>query len=165
MKPAYRRKLSIACALNAYDNPKKSGFLEAYSRAREISTTPENVLSGWKATGIFPRGRKKALNNRYVRSNNQVRKTPKSQVALNPVLHNFDIGLSPIEFGAPKSSRDILKLAQQVRDIDPILGNPIARQLFRKIGKGLNQHIIENATAETRSNSLQKALDRMTPKC
>jgi hypothetical protein len=164
MKPAYRRKLSMACALNAYDDPKKPEFLEAYSCAREIFSTPGNVLSGWKATGIFPRDRKKALNNRYVRSNNQVRKTPKSQVALNPFLHNFDTGLSPIEFGTPKSSRDILKLAQQARDVDPIFGNPVARQLFRKIGKGLDQHIIQNATAETRSNFLQKALDRMKPK-
>jgi hypothetical protein len=127
MKPAYRRKLSMACALNAYDDPKKPEFLEAYSRAREIATTPGNVLSGWKATGIFPRDRKKALNNSYVRSNNQVRKTPKSQVALNPVLHNFDIGLSPIESGTPKCSRNILKLAQQARDVDPIFGNPVAR--------------------------------------
>jgi hypothetical protein len=83
---------------------------------------------------------------------------------LNPVLHNFDFGLSSIEFGTPKSSRDILKLAQQARDIDPIFGNPIARQLFRKIGKGLDQHIIQNATAETRSDSLRKASDRMKPK-
>jgi hypothetical protein len=80
MKPAYRRKLSMACALNAYDDPEKPEFLEAYSRAREIATTPVNVLSGWKATGIFPLDRKKVLNNRYVRFNNQVRKTPKSQV-------------------------------------------------------------------------------------
>jgi hypothetical protein len=85
-------------------------------------------------------------------------------VALNPILHDFDIGLSPIESGTPKSSRDISKLAQQSRDVNPIFGNPVARQLFRKIGKGLNHHIIQNATAETRSNSLQKTLDRMKPK-
>jgi hypothetical protein len=64
----------------------------------------------------------------------------------------------------PKSSRDILKLAQQARDVDPIFGNPVARQFFRKIGKGPDQHIIQNATAETRSDSLQKALDIMKPK-
>jgi hypothetical protein len=46
MKLAYRRKLNMACAFNAYDDPKKSEFLKAYSRAREIATTPENVLSG-----------------------------------------------------------------------------------------------------------------------
>jgi hypothetical protein len=137
MKPAYRHKLSMACALNAYDDPKKPEFLAACSRAREIATTPGNVLLGWKAPGIFPRDRKKALNNRYVRSNNQVRKTPKSQMALNPVLHNFDIGLSLIEFATPKSSRDILKLAQQTRDVDTIFGTPLPGNYSERSAKDL----------------------------
>jgi hypothetical protein len=84
-------------------------------------------------------------------------------VALNFVLHNFDIGLSLIEFKTPKNSRDILKLAQQTRDINPIFGNPVTRQLFQKTGKGLNQHIIQNTTAETHSDFLQKALDIIKP--
>jgi hypothetical protein len=41
MKPAYRRKLSIACALNAYDNPKNQNFWRPILAPEKLPRRPE----------------------------------------------------------------------------------------------------------------------------
>jgi hypothetical protein len=43
-----KSKVQAGAVTNAYDNPKKPEFLEAYSCASEIATTPGNVLSAGK---------------------------------------------------------------------------------------------------------------------
>jgi hypothetical protein len=69
LKPNYRRKLQLACAFYMESFPGKPEFLDAYSRVRNKVIKSSNIKAGWKATGIYPRNRLKALNSRYVKIN------------------------------------------------------------------------------------------------
>jgi 4-hydroxybenzoate polyprenyltransferase len=42
----------------------KARFLEFYAEAHEIAFCKSNIQSGWKATGLYPKNRLKALSNR-----------------------------------------------------------------------------------------------------
>lgn len=67
LKTIYRKTLREACASSLTMAPGKPEFLQAWNLARKVAFTPANYASGWRATGIFPRDRNKALNNRLAR--------------------------------------------------------------------------------------------------
>jgi hypothetical protein len=69
-----------------------------------------------------------------------------------------------MEFSTPKSSRDVFRIAEELRKIDPDFGKPIARQLFAKLGKGLDAHIINTFSIEARNEFLEQALEKARPK-
>jgi hypothetical protein len=159
IKPLYRRKLQLTYAINMESFPGKPEFLEAYSRVRNEVSKPKNIKAGCLASGIYPKDRRKALNSRYVWSSGETR-TP-GPLPLIPRLSTpyFATGLSPIIFSTPKSSQDVWKIAQDLRDVDPLFSQPVARQLFHKLGKGLDQQIVQSTAIEARNESLQHAMD------
>ena len=55
----------------------KAKFLEFYAEAHEIAFRKQNIQSGWKATGLYPKNRLKVLSNRWVIT--QRAPTPPSQ--------------------------------------------------------------------------------------
>jgi hypothetical protein len=76
----------------------------------------------------------------------------------------FATGLSPIIFSTPKSSRDVWKIAQDLRDVDPLFSQPVARQLFHKLAKELDQQIVQSTAIKARNKSLQHAINSLRPK-
>jgi hypothetical protein len=54
LKPNYRRKLQLACALHMESFPGKPEVLDAYSRVRNEAIKSSNIKAGWEATGIYP---------------------------------------------------------------------------------------------------------------
>src|SRR5215475_3563353 len=66
LKTAYRRLVGEHIALTDTTKVGKANFLEFYAKAREIGLREENVRSGWKATGLYPKSVTKPLNSRWV---------------------------------------------------------------------------------------------------
>ncbi len=64
LKSAYRRFLGEHTALTDTTKVGKANFLEFYAKAREIGLREENIRSGWKATGLYPKNVAKPLNSR-----------------------------------------------------------------------------------------------------
>jgi hypothetical protein len=56
------------------------------------------------------------------------------------------------------------KIAQDLRDVDPLFSQPVARQLFHKLAKGLDQQIVQSTAIEARNKSLQHAMGSLRPK-
>jgi hypothetical protein len=164
LKPNYRRKLQLAYALYMESFPGKPEFLNAYSRVRNEVIKSSNIKAGWEATGIYPRNRLKALNNRYVKINATPGSTFRQPVIPVLPIPDFAVEFSPMEFSTPKSSRDVFRITEKLRKINPNFGKPIARQLFAKLDKGLNAHIINIFSIETRNEFLEQALEKTRPK-
>src|SRR5436189_4756004 len=93
MHPSFRPPL---VSDSATDTTKvgKANFLEFYAKAREIGLRKENIQSGWKATGLYPKNVAKPLNSRWV----VVRKRPATPP---PIISNIS---------TPKRGSDIIKL-------------------------------------------------------
>src|SRR5436305_14704477 len=66
LKTAYRRLVSEYTALTDTTKVGKANFLEFYAKAREIGLREENIRSGWKATGLYPKNVAKPLASRWV---------------------------------------------------------------------------------------------------
>jgi hypothetical protein len=102
----------------------------------------------------------KALNSRYVKINATPGSTFRQPVIPVVPIPDFAVEFSPMEFSISKSSRDVFRIAEELRKIDPDFGKPIIRQLFAKLGKGLNAHIINTFSIETRNEFLKQALEK-----
>jgi hypothetical protein len=85
---------------------------------------------------------------------------------LNAVMDfvDFHTELSPIILNTPQSSWDVWNLARSLREIDPEFGKPVARQLFGKLAKSLDNHILKNTMIEARIEALQHSIDRLRPR-
>jgi hypothetical protein len=58
----------------------------------------------------------------------------------------------------------VWKIAQDLRDVDPLFSQPMARQLFHKLAKGLDQQIVQSTAIEARNKNLLHAMDSLRPK-
>jgi hypothetical protein len=164
LKPNYRRKLQLACALYIKSFPGKPEFLNAYSRVRNEVIKSSNIKAGWKATGIYSRNRLKALNSRYMKINAIPGSTFRQPVIPVVPIPDFAVEFSSMDFSTPKNSWDVFRIAEELRKINPNFGKLIARQLFAKLGKGLNTHIINTFSIEARNEFLKQALEKARPK-
>ncbi|RKK11092.1 hypothetical protein BFJ65_g15084 [Fusarium oxysporum f. sp. cepae] len=95
----------------------KANFLEFYAKAREIGLRKENVQSGWKATGLYPKSVAKPLNSRWV----VVAKRPAI-----PLRVTSDIS-------TPKHGGDVVKLFAEKS------GSPTSRLSIRKAAAALDK--------------------------
>ncbi|KAJ0128683.1 Abhydrolase domain-containing protein mpaH [Fusarium oxysporum f. sp. albedinis] len=112
LKTAYRRLIGEHTALTDATKVRKANFLEFYAKAREIGLRKENVQSGWKATGLYPKSVAKPLNSRWV----VVAKRPAIPLRvtsdiLTPKRGGDVVKLFAEKSGSPTSRLSILKAA------------------------------------------------------
>jgi hypothetical protein len=164
VKPNYKRKLSIACLMNLESFPGKREFIEAYARAREEKGTKKHITAGWTATGIYPRARNKALDNRFVRSS--ISRNRNNFTPLIPVTPTIPVNaeLHDITISTPRSSRDLNIIERNLRGVDPALFTPTIRLLFRKVGKALDDQIVQLSNTQALNQSLQHIVDKSNSK-
>ena len=94
LKTTYRRLIGEYIALTDTTRIRKANFLEFYAKAREIGLREENVRSGWKATGLYPKSVAKPLRSRWV--------TEPRQLATPPPITS--------DILTPKRGGDVIKL-------------------------------------------------------
>ncbi|RYP02834.1 hypothetical protein DL765_010673 [Monosporascus sp. GIB2] len=160
LKRAYRRELTLRNYLYHNDEPTKQDFLESYWCARKEYLIEKHIELGWKVTGIWPRDRSKALNNRWVRDAD--RRTSSMSIS-TPSAPDLIEQMAGIGVPTPKSSRDLVILERELFSVESALKTPTARLLFRKLAKALDQRVLEISSAEYQVEVLQAQLEKARP--
>ena len=141
MKAAYRRLIGDHTALTDTTKVGKANFLEFYAKAREIGLREENIRSGWKATGLYPKSVAKPLNSRWV-------VVPTQLTAPLPITSN----ISTLNCGS-----DIVKLfAEKNR-------SPASRLSIRKAAAALDKVAMEITIRDREIERLQAQLAQAKP--
>ncbi|KAK2041719.1 hypothetical protein LZ31DRAFT_633202 [Colletotrichum somersetense] len=156
-KSAARRSSSLTTTL------KKPEFLEAWMDARLESFTASNIAAGWRATGIFPRDRSKALNSRLARQH--LRDQPDSSLWRTPEAPEArELAImSGIDISTPTSSRQINIIAKDLRSMDPAHRSPTFRSFQSKLGKALDEETVKISTLSEGRDQLAAASESQRP--
>jgi hypothetical protein len=141
LKTAYRRLVGEHTALTDTTKVGKANFLEFYAKAREIGLREENVRSGWKATGLYPKSVAKPLNSRWVILPTQ---PPTPPPKTSDIL-------------TPKRGSDVMKLfAEKNR-------SPASRLSIRKTATALDKVAMEVVTKDREIEGLRAELAQAKP--
>lgn len=136
LKKAYRRHLGDLAILTDSSPVGKLNFLRCYIKARLDALTEKNIKAGFRATGIYPRNKVRALSSRQVVA-------PARRATPEPAQGQV-VGLQ-----TPKGRRD----AQKLLDATGIK-SPGTRLAFRKIAKALEEKDMQLAMANERIRKL-----------
>ena len=155
LKTAYRSKLSTY--INTTDSApiNKLVFLRCYHHARTTGFTQKNILSGWRATGLWPIAMAKPLMNPLVIS------IPSEPIITpTPIIQKNNHQEAIID--TPRHSSQVQKLAN--RPISNHRTDPSIRLLFRKISKTIDEQNTKLAKAEGVVRGLEAKIDNLQPK-
>ncbi|OAQ57469.2 transposase [Pochonia chlamydosporia 170] len=134
----------------------KITFLDCYDKARNTGITKGNILSGWRATGIYPTNMSRPLLSKSLKSATQPLKEITQETPQMCTKQQNDL------LQTPQRGSQIFDYIPQLlrpKDIDPT-----ARQLFRKIRKGIDDKNMQLVEAEQKIQSLQRQIDHQKPR-
>ncbi|OAQ58123.1 transposase [Pochonia chlamydosporia 170] len=152
VKASYRTSI-MDLQLSSHSTPtNKIIFLEYYFKARAAGITKRNILAGWKATGIYPLNMSRPL--------------------LSKLLVSAKIPLQETPQIDTKQQEDLLKTPQRGSEIhqlfhdiiEPQQQDPTARQLFRKIRKGIDKKNMQLVKAEREIQQLKHQIEAYKPR-
>lgn len=156
LKTAYRSRLSTYINITDSAPINKLVFLKCYHHARTIGFTYKNILSGWRATGLWPIAMAKPLLNPLVIS------IPSEPINITPSLIMKQNNTLEAIIDTPRHSSQVQKLANQL--ISSHRTDPTVRLLFRKISKSIDEQNTKLAKAEGVVRGLEAKIDNLRPK-
>lgn len=163
LKKRFRTEITIKCHLIMNMKVSKSDFIWAWNRARQVAFKRYNIMSGWRVTGIHPRNINKPLEHR-------LRKEGESEPEMPPLVSSQESSSQQSAdepsrgLTTPRSSRQVREIETALADGDSGFNNPTARQLFRKVRKGLDDLNVQVATLEQENARLKENLKELRPK-
>ena len=141
LKTVYRRLLGEHTALTDTTKVGKANFLEFYARARETGFREENIRSGWKATGLYPKNVAKPLSSRWVVVSKPSIISPSTTSNISSLKRGSDI----IQLFAGKNS------------------SPKSRLSIRKAATALDKVAMEITMRDREIERLRAQLDQAKP--
>jgi 4-hydroxybenzoate polyprenyltransferase len=170
LKTAYRKSLSNLATWSDSTIVGKRNFLEYYRRARLTALVYQNILSGWKATGLWPVSISKPLMNRLlVENTGNSTTTPVKEGHLDtPVLPGPPITPLPsglIAQGLWTTPTKSIELGQQLDQFHQ--GNRPTRthrQLFQKVTKAFDTLDYNMAFLRKENEALKAQLEAIKPR-
>jgi hypothetical protein len=141
LKTAYRKLINEHISMTDTTRIGKASFLNFYAKAREIGLREENIRSGWKATGLYPKSITKPLRSRWVVRPNQ---------PILPPLNTFNIT-------SPKRGRDLTKLLAKKAT------SPASRLSIRKAAAAFDKIAMELLIRDHEIQRLQAQLIAARP--
>ncbi|RYO76737.1 hypothetical protein DL764_010281 [Monosporascus ibericus] len=139
LKRRFRYWFRERCYGRSSEATDKTDFLWALATAwKEVMGVSRYIKQGFKASGMWPVDRDRALKSPYVKKSD---------------------GLD-----TPKSSKDLKILEKALIKVDPAFGKATGRLLFRKVGKALDISNSELTALENHNNQLTSALEKAHPK-
>jgi hypothetical protein len=165
LKRAYKSSLAFTCTSFCESFPGRKEFLYAYYKARNNAFSQLKIQVGWSAIGIWPRNRNKVLQSHWVTGEprTSVSSGPKPVIPVQSTPQ-FDEITFLLLIKTPKSSRDLLKLEQQLCGVDKLFATFTIRLLFRKVGKALDIRNAELAESRSQCATLIESLKRARSK-
>ncbi len=142
LKRAYRKHVGYLDSLSDSAPVGKLNFLRCYAMARHEAMTRKNILSGFRASGIWPRNRQKAL-----RSDQVVTQARPATPPPPPA--------QATTFETPKRGGDILALARNP--------SPGTRLAFRKVAKKFDSMVGQLTLQAQRIEAVEDQIQRMQP--
>jgi len=155
IKTAYRTQLSRLSDITDSAPVNKITFLRCYHYARSVGFLRRNIISGWRATGLWPVAMAKPLLNPMVMDQ---LKTP---ITIPTIVTKEEDQLDII-IRTPKHSSQVQRLAQRL--LQDHRADPAVRLLFRKIGKSLDDQNNKIAASENIVRGLEARIETLQPK-
>ncbi|KAM5528380.1 hypothetical protein FOXYSP1_18861 [Fusarium oxysporum f. sp. phaseoli] len=143
-KAAYRKELQKLAALTDSAPVDKVNFIKAYAKAREVSMTKKNILSGWRVTGNWPISRRKALMHPEIQPEKK-QTTPASDGRRDRQVDSDN---------TPKTSRHIRDLGKNK--------SPSTKRRYSVISKGFEAQESKIASLSSRVASLEEEVGRLS---
>lgn len=165
LKRKFRHWFRERCYGRAAEVTDKTDFLWALAKAwEEVLGISRYIKKGFKASGMWPVDRNRALNNPYVKKSEGAVKAPVKQPSITTPAVDFVEPTASIALNTPKSSKDLKNFQKAFIKLDPAFGNFTTRLLFRKVGKALDDSNNQITSYENHNNQLIKALNKSTSK-
>lgn len=124
----------------------KRNFLEFYTEARKVGLRKDNILSGWRSTGLWPENRRKPLSSPWV-----LVPQPAYPAKSSPSI--FDDHPT-----TPKKGRDVKQLLAHKGT------SPGSRLIIRKIGKALDIYQAEQIIRDQEVAALKARIEELAPR-
>ena len=143
LKTAYRRLVNDYITLSDITRVGKAKFLEFYATARQTGLRKSNILSGWKAIGLWPKSLHKPLRSRWV--------------VVQPSILLPDLPSTTPAIISPKCGRDVRNqwVAKQC--------SPSTRLFNRKTSIALDNAIFTCIEKDRQITSLREQLEQAKP--
>jgi hypothetical protein len=154
LKAAYRRLLGNLALLCDATPIGKRGFLRCYCQARADALIERNILSGWRATGLWPINIQKPLRNPlFPKEDDSTAEKPVSEAStVISIQHQIDI-FTPIR-SVQVQQQFQMRGKQSIR----------SRLLVRKIGKSLDSKDVIITQQQERIKALELEVENIRPK-
>ncbi len=179
LKTAYRRLLGDWVALTDATRVGKAQFLDFYAEARKSAFTAKNIESGWRATGLYPVNRHKALLSRWVmvktpeeeeregegrekKRRKKKEKKKKNNTTPGPA-HPPEPGHTPprpasSHIRTPSHSQDVVRL------LATTASTPGTRLIVRKVALGFDRRAVELAMKDREIARLREQIEQLQPR-
>ncbi|KAL8356743.1 hypothetical protein RB601_001856 [Gaeumannomyces tritici] len=166
LKQAYRKEIGFKALFTCLTVVKKRQFLSAYHHARSVALTPHIILSGWRASGLWPRNIAKPLISRFVldggpnSQRNQIQQFAKDNRAKrrSTILSRT----SQVPWETPKRSRELATQISTIKARLPV--SPTTRLFFKKLQKSYSGHEYDLAKARQKIRQLEGQLEALQPR-
>jgi len=153
LKQDYRAELALFDHQYESAPIAKMNFLYCYGSARQKATIKRNILSGFRATGLWPINSSKALLNRFVTS---APKTPPKKDQATPNKQSRE------SFKTPRRASQTRSLSTARRAL--FKANSPTRRLLTRIGERLDQQGTQLTATKHENNVLRSRIERLRPK-
>ncbi len=120
----------------------KAQFLDFYAEARKSAFTPENIKAGWRATGLYPINRQKALQSRWV--------------------------IEPTPVTLPRLRSSHVRTLARSQDVVTLLSTSYktlrTRLIIRKVAMSFGKKVVELAIKDREIARLEEQIRKLQPR-
>lgn len=163
LKGYYRKELNILSLLSDSTPTGKRNFPMCYSKAREKSLTLQNIIMGWKSSGLWPKNMGKSLLSRLLLENSNKAVVLANLDSNENIEHLKNDEESFTVWETPRKAKDLRLQINKIAQLDETQLSA-RRQLFRKITKSFDEKDYALAQSELRIKQLEATLEQMAPR-
>lgn len=145
LKAAYRKRIANLAEITDSAPIGKLQFLRCYAEARKEGLRPANIKAGFRASGLYPISRAKALANAHVLKAGEI------------VAEREAILQQKEDLGDPKGGTDMIELFQGLVD------SAEARQAVRSTARAMDEKNVQIAALTRDIEKLNTKIQRLAP--
>jgi len=163
LKTAYRKYVGIRNLITDSTLIGKCNFFLYYQKAKSEALTRRNIISGWRAIGLWPLNSAKPLINRLLlENNNQLEEETRKRKGEDP-LPDWHATNSVFKPPTPQKFENIRNKVHSISQLGKAFTS-IARIFFRKVSKAVDQRDSLIAQYERRIQQLETKVEQLEPR-